>query len=227
MLRKYFRIETTPEDSDETNTIYIVNYMAVVRTFTYVFSRARISYDILNPAFLKEMEEYAEAVIGDRHLLGVLFRGTDYMIAFAGFPPHMPYTPVPLEEMLPVIRQRMEKYHYDGIFLATEDEEALKTLRAAFPGKVFTVAQERHKLSEFAPGQTISDLEKETYCSEEYADRVTDTTINYFYALYVLSKCDGFLASTLCNGVNIVRALHEGRFECDDIVREMIIRGEM
>lgn len=66
----------------------------------------------------------------------------------------------------------------------------------------------------------IMDLQKKS-------DRVTDTTINYFYALYVLSKCDGFLASTLCNGVNIVRAFNEGRFECDDIVREMIIRGEL
>ena len=227
MLKKYFKIETTPEDSDESNTIYIVNYMAVVRTFTYIFSRARISYDILNPEFLREMDEYAEAVIGDRHMLGILFRGTDYMIAFGDMPPHMPYTPVPLKDMLPVMRQRMEKYHYDGIFLATEDEEALNTLREAFPGKVFTVAQERHKLTEFAQGQTISDLEKEIYRKEEYTDRVTDTTINYFYALYILSRCDGFLASTLCNGVNIVRAFNEGRFECDDIVREMIIRGEL
>ena len=227
MLKKYFKIETTPEDSDESNTIYIVNYMAVVRTFTYIFSRARISYDILNPAFLSEMDEYAGAVIGDRHMLGVLFRGTDYMIAFGDMPPHMPYTPVTLKNMLPVISQRMEKYHYDGIFLATEDEEALDALREAFPGKVFTVAQERHKLAEFAQGQTISDLEKEIYRKEEYADRVTDTTINYFYALYCLSKCDGFLASTLCNGVNIVRAFNGGRFECDDIVREMIIKGEL
>ena len=113
MLKKYFKIETTPEDSDESNTIYIVNYMAVVRTFTYIFSRARISYDILDPEFLREMDEYAGAVIGDRH-------------------------------MLPVVRQRMEQYHYDGIFLATEDEEALNTLRETFHGKVFTVAQERH-----------------------------------------------------------------------------------
>ena len=227
MLKKYFKIETTPEDSDETNTIYIVNYMAVVRTFTYIFSRARISYDILNPEFLREMDEYVEAVIQDRHMLGVLFRGTDYMIAFGNMPPHMPYAPVPMEEVLPVIRQRMKKYHYDGIFLATEDKEALKTLREAFPGKVFTVAQERRKMDDFAQGQTISDLEKDIYHKDEYDERVADTTINYFYALYALSKCDGFLASTLCNGVNIVRAFNEGRFECDDVVREMIIKGEM
>ena len=227
MLKKYFRIETTPKDSDDSNTIYLVNYMAVVRTFTFVFSKAKISYDVLNPAFVREMEEYAEAVLGNRHMLGVLYRGTDYAINFGSMPPHMPYAPVSVEDVIPVVRKRLDQYHYDGIFLATEDEEALHAMRAAFPGKVITVAQERHKIADFAPGQTISDLEKETYRQEDYADRVTDTTINYFYALYVLSRCDGFLASTLCNGVNIVRAFNGGRFENDGIVREMIIKGEL
>ncbi len=227
MLQQYFHIETTPADSDETNTIYIVNYMAVVRTFTYMFSRARISYDVLNPTFVREMDEYAGAVLADRHMLGVLFRGTDYAIAFGNMPAHIPYVPVVVEDMIPVIQQRMEKYHYDGIFLATEDAEALQTIRDAFPGKVITVAQERYKITEFAPGQTISDLEKAAYRQEEYDDRVKDTTVNYFYALYVLSKCDGFLASTLCNGVGIVRGFNGGRFESDDIVREMITKGEI
>ena len=61
-------------------------------------------------------------------------------------------------------------------------------MREAFPGRVITVAQERHSTAEFAPGQTISDLERRTYDQDEYDDRVTDTTVNYFYALYVLSR---------------------------------------
>ena len=55
---------------------------------------------------------------------------------------------------------------------------------------------------------------------------MTDTTVNYFYALYILSRCDGFLTSSMCNGVFIVRAFNEGRFECDDSVRELILRGQ-
>ena len=227
MLRKYFRIETTPADSNESNTIYLVNYMAVVRTFTYVFSRAQISYDALSPAFVAEMQEYAGAVLRGRRMLGVLFRGTDYAITFGSMPPHMPYAPVPVEDVIPVVRDRLERGRYDGIFLATEDGEALDAMREAFPGKVITVAQERRRVAEFAPAQTISDLERGAYGQEDYADRVADTTVNYFYALYVLSRCDGFLASTLCNGVGIVRALNGGAFESDEVVRELIIRGEL
>ena len=71
----------------------------------------------------------------------------------------------------------------------------------------------------------ISDLEKDIYNEKEYDDRETDNTINY-YALYILSQCDGFLSSSMCNGVFIVGVFNEGRFECDDSVRELILKGQ-
>ena len=57
--------------------------------------------------------------------------------------------------------------------MATEDDHALKTIREAFPDKVYAVAQERHTIDEFKPGTTISDLERDTYSAKEYEDRVT------------------------------------------------------
>ena len=224
MLKKYFRIETTPEDSNESNTIYLVNYMAVVRSYTFIYSKAKVSLDILNPDFLSEMDEYAEAVLTNKHMLGVLFRGTDYKIMLENSK-MTPMTPVSVEIMLPIIRDYLEKYHFDGIFVATEDDNALKIIRKAFPGKVYAVAQERHTIDEFKPGTTISDLERDAYNAQEYEERVMDKTINYFYALYMLSKCDGFLASSYCSGVMTVRDFNAGKFECNDVVREMILKG--
>ncbi|MBR6152610.1 MAG: hypothetical protein IKQ25_15140 [Lachnospiraceae bacterium] len=136
-----------------------------------------------------------------------------------------PRTPVSVEIMLPILRDYLEKYHFDGIFVATEDDNALKIIREAFPGKVYAVAQERHTIDEFKPGTTISDLERDSYSAQEYEGRVTDKTVNYFYALYMLSKCDGFLASSHCSGVTTVRNFNTGKFECNDVVREMILRG--
>ena len=78
MLEKYFNIQTTPADSDESNTIYVVNYIATALTHYFLHRKVEMSYEILNPAFLQELEEYAEAVLGERHMLGVLLRGTDY-----------------------------------------------------------------------------------------------------------------------------------------------------
>ena len=57
--------------------------------------------------------------------------------------------------------------------MATEDDHALKTIREAFPDKVYAVAQECHTIDEFKPGTTISDLERDTYSAKEYEDRVT------------------------------------------------------
>lgn len=57
--------------------------------------------------------------------------------------------------------------------------------------------------------------------------READAVIIQLYALYLLSRCNGFLASSMCNGVFIVRAFNEGRFECDDSARELILKGRL
>ena len=226
MLEKYFNIQTTPADSDESNTIYVVNYIATALTHYFLHRKVEMSYEILNPAFLQELEEYAEAVLGERHMLGVLLRGTDYNMMMSK-DAKTPFLPVSAERMIPEIQKRIDRYGYEGIFLATEDRDTLRIIREAFPGKVRAVAQERRTLSEFSPGRTISDIEKDLYAPDEYDTRVSDTTINYFYALYLLSRCEGFLASSMCSGVNMVRAFNGGKFECDDIVREQILKGEI
>ena len=226
MLEKYFNIETTPADSDESNTIYVVNYISTAITHYFLNKKAEITYDILNPAFLRNLEEYTQAVLGGKHMLGVLLRGTDYQMMI-GKGAKTPFLPVSAERMIPEIRKRLNAYGFDGIFLATEDQDALRIIRKAFPGKVLAVAQERRTLNEFRPGKTISDIEKEIYTPEEYDSRVSDTTINYFYALYLLSRCDGFLASSMCSGVNLVRSFNGGKFVCDEIVRELILKGEI
>ena len=63
-----------------------------------------------------------------------------------------------------------------------------------------------------------------------YEEKLEDTMINYFYALYMLSKCDSFICSGRCNGADIVKSLNNGRFtrsykfavgiETDEKVRE-------
>lgn len=111
--------------------------------------------------------------------------------------------------------------------MATEDINALEEIRNAFPGKVYAIAKEKRKTEEFDKGKTISTLEKEIYSEEEYEERVRDTTINYFYALYLLSKCDGFIASSMCSGVSTVRAFNQNKFEVNINVREMMMKNEI
>lgn len=79
--------------------------------------------------------------------------------------------------------------------------------------KVVVVAQERHSVSDFKSGQIISELEKESLSPEEYDARVEDKTINYFYALYLLSRCDSFMCSEQCNGWDVVNDFNGGKFQ--------------
>ena len=61
-------------------------------------------------------------------------------------------------------------------------------------------------------GQIITEYEKEKN-KEDYAVKLEDTTINYFYALYILSRCDAFLCSGQCNGWDNVLSLNAHKFE--------------
>ena len=73
------------------------------------------------------------------------------------------------------------------------------------------LAQERLKLSDLRENEVISDYEKE-HADGMYEEKLEDTTINYFYALYMLSRCDSFICSGRCNGWDIVMSLNNGRF---------------
>lgn len=102
---------------------------------------------------------------------------------------------------------------YNRIFLATEDKEILRQMRDEFGDKVVVVAQERHSVSDFKSDQIINELEKETLSPEEYDARVEDKTINYFYALYLLSRCDSFMCFGQCNGWDVVNDFNGGKFQ--------------
>ena len=65
----------------------------------------------------------------------------------------------------------------------------------------------------FGKGQIINELEKQIYTEKEYDDRVIDTTINYYYALHLLSRCDAFMCSGQNNGWDTVNAMNGGKFE--------------
>jgi hypothetical protein len=124
--------------------------------------------------------------------------------------------PVTVESALPKIREWMEEGGYDGIFLATEDQDILNKMADAFPGKIRIVPQERYSLVDFKKEQvtTISELDRKRHPSkEEYDIFLEDSTANYFYALYLLSRCEAFMYSGQCGGIVMTKALSERRFK--------------
>ena len=211
ILGKYFNIPFKPDDATESNTAIVDDIPCLYMTWLRFRYPANYDAGILNSRFREEMEEYAEAVFRGRRILGVLARGTDYVTSKQG--PESVHARV--KDMVPVIREWIEKGGYEKIFLATEDSDILDRMREEFPGMVLAVAQERHSVSDLRRQKTrlIYELEKKMHSGKEYEDILEDTTVNYFYALYLLSKSDAFLCSGQCNGYDVVKAFREGPFE--------------
>lgn len=166
-----------------------------------------LTLDVLSDRFISELEEYREAVFKDKKVLGVLVRGSDYIVY------NMPEQPMPLEELIPLIRSVKEEGGYDAIFLATEDKDYYKALVETFSKDLIAISQTRISQSELKECIFISELEKARSTEETYDDIQEDSMVNYFYALYLLSMCDGFLGTPTCSGVFMVKSFNKGKFE--------------
>ena len=208
LLNRYFNLAFEDENADPSCTAVIDHFYSVA--FLHFFREAAGEFDtsVLRRRFLDEMAQYKDAVFGGRQMLGVLIRGTDYVLN----PMPANLRQADTETMIPLIREWMESYGYEKIFLATEDRDILNRVRAAFPGKVLAVAQERYSISDFHGDLFISELDRKEQEKAHSEAALEDTTVNYFYALYLLSSCDGFICSGNCNGDNVVRSFNGNRF---------------
>lgn len=208
-LSKYFKLDFKRSDSTPENTVSIGSIAFLNILWRYYVSPGRLSTNVLQDKFLNDLDEYTEAIIKGRKSLGVLIRGTDYKtVGFVGA-----RAQASVDDMLPMIKEWMEQGGYEVIFLATEDKDVLDQMRKEFGNKVVAIAQERHSVKDFEKGQIINELEKQLYTEDEYDARVIDTTINYYYALHLLSSCDAFMCSGHNNGWDTVNAMNDGRFE--------------
>lgn len=219
LLRKYFRVGTLPADSDETNTIYIPNYFGMVFTCSIDKMLPHSDFhEVMNDTFIDQMEEYRQAVFGNQKVLGLMVRGTDYQTA------KINVQPIAMDRLISIVREKLEKENYDRIFLATEDKDKLDELFRAFPGKVVAIAQERYRVKDFTGGVTvISELEKKNRSAEEHLALLEDTTINYCYAIYLLTRCDAFIATPFTNGVRCVLTFRPDDFASQDILSDSLL----
>ena len=221
LLGKYFAFGAVPEDSDRTNTAYATAFNSLILNHNIDGYTAKIGLDLLRPEFVAQMQEYSEPVLDGKKVLGVLLRGSDYVLAnFAGS-----YHPADIEDCIRVVGQRIDECGYDRIFVATEDYDYLKRMITAFPHRVLAVSQERFSVSDFKEVQYISELEKQRYSGTTYLDSVEDTTVNYLYAMFMLSRCESLIANCYCSGVKIAESFNDGRYTRSELVSEVLESG--
>ena len=208
LLMRYFAVDGRPGDASAENTVVADNMAPLITTWQFQQYGQGIESDVFRPDFKAQLEEYAEAVLGGKKALGVLIRGSDYVVSkLMGM--NQQATP---EQMMPMIDQWIEEDGYDIVFLATEDRDAYEKMKQRYGKKLRAISQERFAVSDFKDVTLISELEKETHSPEHYQDAVEDTTVNYIYAVHTLSRCEALIGSGVNNGYNMALSLNGGKY---------------
>ena len=209
MIEKYFNIEFMDNVPDECS-IQITEMLILLKTYFYAKTKFKFDYSILKESFKTSIEEYYNQQFKEQKILGVLVRGTDYVKNNIKGVRSM----ATAEKLIPIVRNWFDEGLYDKIFVATEDADALETLKKEFGKNIVYLDQNRYSVMDLKQGQTIADLERSTTSSdEERMSIIEDTLKKYLYALVILSKCDSFVCSGQCNGYNIVMELNDGKFK--------------
>lgn len=149
--------------------------------------------------------EYAKIIKGKR-ILGVLCRGTDYVVMK---PKNHPVQPS-VEEVIQLVTEKMEEFNYDGIYLATEEHAIYDMFDKAFPGKVLINQREWFDY--------YYDLQKSngfTFIDSISFDRKDDNyrkSLEYFSSLNLLSKCSALIGGT-CGGTRFSLYMNNGKYE--------------
>ena len=174
-------------------------------------------FDFLKPTpqllkFYSVMEEQ----LSGKKLLGVLFRGTDYV----NLKPYGHFIQPTLEQMIMKVKEKIEEWGgFDGVYVCTEVETAIKEFETNISIPVYYYPQKRF------PQDTDSLLYKIEF------ERENDKFLRgaeYFSALLWLSKCDSLVAG-LCGGTDAALGLNNkkyknqyifslGRYGIDDIL---------
>lgn len=209
MLNRYLAIFEKPEDATEENTVCVCSFFPLL--FAHPMLTAKVSFEksIFTESFEGELEEYRTAVMGNRRFLGLLIRGTDYEKS-------LPIKPYSIEELTPILKEKMKQFDCERIFLATEDQDKLDEIIRAFPGQIIAISQNRLRVSEMDNAGTIYELEKNKFSGKEYIAKTEDMTVNYLYAVYMLSHCVGFITTPPTNAFELVMDMNKGRFEFVD-----------
>ena len=117
---------------------------------------------------------------GEKRILGVLARGTDYTSLKPYFHPVQPA----LEELIDKIDSYKEKYHCQKVYVATEDENILQQLSRKYGEDLLYYNQKRVQATD-----TFLNYNKEFVGVEPKKNG-----LDYLTSIYLLSKCNGLIA---------------------------------
>lgn len=150
-------------------------------------------------------DEYDDLIKGKK-VLGVLSRGTDYLVTKPKNHPIQPST----EELITKAQEVAEKGDYDYIYLATEESAVEEKFNAAFPGRI--IVNKRHYFDKY---YKLSADRKRVLIADVNTGRENDEywkSLEYLSSVNLLSKCDGLVAGC-CGGSRAALYVNNGAYQ--------------
>jgi hypothetical protein len=135
-------------------------------------------------------------IVGDKKVLGVMCRGTDFS---ALKPLYHPIQPNP-QDVIEESEIIMKKYNCSHIFLSTEDKEIYNLFSKKFGNSLLSVSQERFSKSDIAFQKSLSNLST--------AEERKKTAFSYLTSMYILSECQCFIGG-ITGGSIIVKIMND------------------
>ena len=158
----------------------------------------------------KDVQEYFdfeyETLIKGKRVLGVLCRGTDYIMTKPAGHPVQP----PIEDVINLTNKIIEEMNVEFIYLATEEAAIVQMFDEQFPNKVIT-----NKRLYYDSYYDLYNENEEAKISNVHFKRENDSyykSLEYLSSVNLLSKCCGLIAGN-CGGSRAALYLNGGRYE--------------
>jgi hypothetical protein len=163
------------------------------RRLTY-FRELFNKYIIFNDKTMDHLlNSYNEIFSGKTDVLGILCRGTDYLIKKPG---GHPIQPDPYE-VIKKAKEIIEKFNCKYIYLATEDQDIYEIFESEFKEKIFSNNKRRIKQNDFKEHDYISQI-----LNSENQDNYR-LGLEYLSSLYNLSKCKYFIGGKTAGTIGV------------------------
>ncbi len=192
-------ISRLPE-SDELSTLYTPMLIPFCKPVRKLWSKLLKVF--CSPQ--KEVSDYIEneikSVLQDYKVLAIVCRGTDYIGS------GMPVQPK-IEDVIAEARFWMQKYGYERIYLATEDERIYIRFAAAFPDLI--LVNKRSYYDKAMAEQNVKAIGLVQFKREN--DNYWKG-LEYLSSIYIVSKCSALLAG-YCGASQLAIMLNDDHYE--------------
>lgn len=186
------------EDIRYCKNIYIISITSNIKT------KLPLSLNFLKakPEIDKVVDKYKRFIMKYKKVLGVVYRGTDYI----NRKPYAHQIQPDLMTLLDTVETKLIEWNMsigsEKIFLATEVEDAIEAFEERFPGKIINYPQNR------VPAVYDEYLASYKFYSENDAYK---RGLDYWIVLNILAECDSLIGGK--NGAtNVAVMLNEGKY---------------